>query len=156
MAIRSDHRATSEGNLENIVWARYVGEHRGDKVASNDEQEVLKSWKELPGLDSRDGSMEVLNRKQRPSSLSSKNDDNVSSTTTSQGYDSSCTSLGSGDEVSVIPRRRVSRDWEANNDFIIMEQPGVETMACVEELSADDFWTWGVTTWTGFTIRKIR
>ncbi|KAJ6979182.1 hypothetical protein NC653_027363 [Populus alba x Populus x berolinensis] len=69
----------------------------------------------------------------------SKNDYSVSSTTTSQGYDTSCTILGSGDKVSVIPGRRVSRDWEVNNDLIIMEQPGLHRMACVEELSVDDF-----------------
>ncbi|KAL3576143.1 hypothetical protein D5086_021426 [Populus alba] len=196
MAIQSDHRATSEGILEN-VWASYIGEHKGDKVESNDDQEEFKSSQELPSLDSRDGSMEVLERlpslgrwismgtesweglldgiipeinykeltsndraeNKGPSSLSSEENTvktekvttrhyrgvrrrpwgNVSSTTTSQGYDTSCTILGSGDKVSVIPGRRVSRDWEVNNDLIIMEQPGLHRMACVEELSVDDF-----------------
>uniref|UniRef100_A0A6N2KY42 AP2/ERF domain-containing protein n=1 Tax=Salix viminalis TaxID=40686 RepID=A0A6N2KY42_SALVM len=54
MSIQSDHRSASEGILEN-VWASYMGEEGGDKGISNGEQEVSKSWRELPSLDRRDG-----------------------------------------------------------------------------------------------------
>lgn len=61
MTIQSDHRAASEGILEN-VWASYIGEDRGDIGISNSEQEVSKSWQDLPSLDRRDESMEALQR----------------------------------------------------------------------------------------------
>ncbi|KAJ6707128.1 ETHYLENE-RESPONSIVE TRANSCRIPTION FACTOR ERF091 [Salix viminalis] len=61
MSIQSDHRSASEGILEN-VWASYMGEEGGDKGISNGEQEVSKSWRELPSLDRRDESMGVLRR----------------------------------------------------------------------------------------------
>ncbi|KAJ6767009.1 ETHYLENE-RESPONSIVE TRANSCRIPTION FACTOR ERF091 [Salix purpurea] len=61
MSIQSDHRSASEGILEN-VWASYMGEDGGDKGISNGEQEVSKSWRELPSLDRRDESMGVLRR----------------------------------------------------------------------------------------------
>ncbi|KAG5247019.1 hypothetical protein OIU76_029250 [Salix suchowensis] len=61
MSIQSDNRSASEGILEN-VWASYMGEDGGDKGISNGEQEVSKSWRELPSLDRRDESMGVLRR----------------------------------------------------------------------------------------------
>lgn len=48
--------------LENI-WANYIGRGEGDEGATNNEQEtVSQSWQELPSLDRRNGSVEILQR----------------------------------------------------------------------------------------------
>ncbi|KAL5575330.1 hypothetical protein UlMin_017029 [Ulmus minor] len=52
MTIQNDQTTTSEAILEN-VWASFIG-----GKAKNEE----KTWDELPDLDGRDGSMEILER----------------------------------------------------------------------------------------------
>ncbi|KDP21037.1 hypothetical protein JCGZ_21508 [Jatropha curcas] len=56
MNTQNDHQL-----LEN-VWASFIrGEEEADKKRS-ETQEISKSWQELPGLDGREGSMDVLQR----------------------------------------------------------------------------------------------
>lgn len=62
MAIQKDHRGESEEILEN-VWASFIGSEDGvQKRTSDAATELSKSWEELPCLDGRDGSMEILQR----------------------------------------------------------------------------------------------
>ncbi|KAJ1394008.1 DNA-binding domain superfamily [Sesbania bispinosa] len=56
MDIHNNHHATSEGILEN-VWAKIISTDRAGDAA-----EPSNSWEELPNLDGRDGSMEILQR----------------------------------------------------------------------------------------------
>ncbi|XP_061341612.1 ethylene-response factor C3 [Gastrolobium bilobum] len=56
MVIQSNHDVTSEGILEN-VWAKVIADGR-----TGDAAESSNSWEELPNLDGRDGSMEMLQR----------------------------------------------------------------------------------------------
>lgn len=65
MGMQSEHnKAASEAILEN-VWASFIG---GDGPANelgtstNASSETSKPWEELPNLDGRDGSMEILQR----------------------------------------------------------------------------------------------
>ncbi|KAH7568841.1 hypothetical protein JRO89_XS06G0059800 [Xanthoceras sorbifolium] len=64
MAIQNDHHhhdnAASEAILEN-VWASFIGED-GIQRGRSDAGDLSKSWEELPRLDKRDGSMEILQR----------------------------------------------------------------------------------------------
>lgn len=56
--MQSDHnKAGSEAILEN-VWASFIGGHG----LTNASSESSKTWEELPNLDGRDGSVEVLRR----------------------------------------------------------------------------------------------
>ena len=57
----SNHHATSEGILEN-VWAKIISSDRADGRTCGDAAESSNSWVELPHLDGRDGSIEVLQR----------------------------------------------------------------------------------------------
>ncbi|KAJ4703576.1 Ethylene-responsive transcription factor [Melia azedarach] len=59
MAIQDDPEAP-EAILEN-VWANFIGKD-GVQKGRNDAQELPNSWEELPSLDGRDGSMEILQR----------------------------------------------------------------------------------------------
>ncbi|KAK1557343.1 hypothetical protein Q3G72_022821 [Acer saccharum] len=64
MAIQNDHDhhgGSDEAILEN-VWASFIGEDGSIQRGRNDIEQVSKSWEELPGLDGRDGSMEILQR----------------------------------------------------------------------------------------------
>lgn len=59
MTIQSDHH---HHHLLEDVWASFInGGHEGDKQTNN-AQEDSKSWKELPSLDRREGSTEILQR----------------------------------------------------------------------------------------------
>ena len=60
MASGSDHDAASEAMLEN-VWASFIN---GAEFSTEKEKtpELSKSWEELPCLDRRDGSMDILQR----------------------------------------------------------------------------------------------
>ncbi|KAG4955982.1 hypothetical protein JHK82_041692 [Glycine max] len=60
MDIHSNHGATSEGILEN-VWAKIMSSDRADG-RKGDAAECSNSWEELPNLDGREGSMEILQR----------------------------------------------------------------------------------------------
>ncbi|CAJ1961828.1 unnamed protein product [Sphenostylis stenocarpa] len=60
MDIHSNHGATSEGILEN-VWAKIMSSDRADG-RKGDAAESSNSWEELPNLDGREGSMEILQR----------------------------------------------------------------------------------------------
>ncbi|KAL9321156.1 hypothetical protein ACSQ67_012995 [Phaseolus vulgaris] len=56
----SNHVATSEGILEN-VWAKIMSSDKADG-RKGDAAESSNSWEELPNLDGREGSMEILQR----------------------------------------------------------------------------------------------
>ncbi|XVF87394.1 hypothetical protein PTKIN_Ptkin18bG0116700 [Pterospermum kingtungense] len=60
MAVESsdDHHAESDSILEN-VWANFIGGEEADHKATT---KSSKPWEELPSLDGRDGSMEILQR----------------------------------------------------------------------------------------------
>ncbi|KAK7412414.1 hypothetical protein VNO78_03873 [Psophocarpus tetragonolobus] len=60
MDIHSNNGATSEGILEN-VWAKIMSSDKIDGIKS-DAAESSNSWEELPNLDGREGSMEILQR----------------------------------------------------------------------------------------------
>ncbi|KAK7331997.1 hypothetical protein VNO80_28743 [Phaseolus coccineus] len=60
MDIHSNHVATSEGILEN-VWAKIMSSDKADG-RKGDAAESSNSWEELPNLDGREGSMEILQR----------------------------------------------------------------------------------------------
>lgn len=60
MDIHSNHGATSEGILEN-VWAKIMSSDGADG-RKGDAAESSNSWEELPNLDGREGSMEILQR----------------------------------------------------------------------------------------------
>ncbi|XVE51418.1 hypothetical protein DITRI_Ditri02bG0038600 [Diplodiscus trichospermus] len=62
MAVESSsNHAESESILEN-VWANFIGGEEPDKTTSNNATKSSRSWEELPSLDGRDGSMEILER----------------------------------------------------------------------------------------------
>ncbi|XP_014518161.1 ethylene-responsive transcription factor ERF091-like [Vigna radiata var. radiata] len=58
--IHSNHGATSEGILED-VWAKIMSSDKADG-RKGDAVESCNSWEELPHLDGREGSMEILQR----------------------------------------------------------------------------------------------
>lgn len=60
MAIDEQHRDASEEILEN-VWASFIVPKDKERVTKNTPQEP-KEWGELPGLETRDGSMGILQR----------------------------------------------------------------------------------------------
>ncbi|XP_022721114.1 ethylene-responsive transcription factor ERF091-like [Durio zibethinus] len=60
MDVAGCHHPDSESILEN-VWANFVGGEKADKTTS-DTTKSSKSWEELPSLDGRDGSLEILQR----------------------------------------------------------------------------------------------
>ncbi|KAK7306594.1 hypothetical protein VNO77_44543 [Canavalia gladiata] len=60
MEIHGNHHATCEGILEN-VWAKIISSDRADG-RTIDAAESSNSWEELPNLEGRDGSMEILQR----------------------------------------------------------------------------------------------
>jgi len=60
MDIQSNHGATSEGILEN-VWAKIMSSDKAD-ARKGDAAESCNSWEELPNLDGREGSVEILQR----------------------------------------------------------------------------------------------
>ncbi|KAJ0016629.1 hypothetical protein Pint_10482 [Pistacia integerrima] len=118
MAIQNNHRAGSEAILEN-VWASFIGTEDGVEKRTSDAAELSKSWEELPYLDGRDGSMDIL---QRLPSLGSD------------------TPMLSEENVS-IPRKRASREWEQNNGMMILnhEQPEMKRMSCMKDSCGDEF-----------------
>ncbi|EOY28113.1 hypothetical protein QUC31_012844 [Theobroma cacao] len=61
MAVESSQHAASESILEN-VWANFIGGEEADGATSKITTKSSKSWQELPSLDGRDGSMEILQR----------------------------------------------------------------------------------------------
>ncbi|KAK7302879.1 hypothetical protein RJT34_13776 [Clitoria ternatea] len=61
MDIQNNHHATSQGILEN-VWAKIISTDRAEKRTGGDASESSNSWEELPNLDGREGSMEILQR----------------------------------------------------------------------------------------------
>lgn len=60
MAIGGDHPAPTEAILEN-VWATFINGNGADE-GMKPTKERPESWQEMPGLDKRDGSMEILER----------------------------------------------------------------------------------------------
>ncbi|KAK3207042.1 hypothetical protein Dsin_021088 [Dipteronia sinensis] len=64
MAIQNDHDhhgGSDEAILEN-VWASFIGEDGSIRRGRSDIEQRSKSWEELPGLEGRDGSTEILQR----------------------------------------------------------------------------------------------
>ncbi|XP_062011403.1 ethylene-response factor C3 [Rosa rugosa] len=59
-SVNHDSAAAPEAILEN-VWASFIGVDGGNQETSNT-PEMSKSWEELPSLDGREGSMEILQR----------------------------------------------------------------------------------------------
>lgn len=60
MVIGSDHHSASEALLEN-VWASFIN-GGGFRREAEKTPELSKCWEELPRLDGRDGSMDILER----------------------------------------------------------------------------------------------
>ncbi|KAG4146474.1 hypothetical protein ERO13_D05G160300v2 [Gossypium hirsutum] len=58
MAVESSHHAAAEESILENVWANFIGGEEGDKAR----KPSFGSWEELPSLDGRDGSMEILQR----------------------------------------------------------------------------------------------
>ncbi|GAV76957.1 AP2 domain-containing protein [Cephalotus follicularis] len=61
MDIQKDYHAKSEAILEN-VWASYISGDGVDAQENDNAPEMPKTWEELPNLDRREGSMEILQR----------------------------------------------------------------------------------------------
>ncbi|XVF27563.1 hypothetical protein REPUB_Repub14bG0119100 [Reevesia pubescens] len=63
MAAKSSHHEESDLSILENVWANFIGGEEADnKTTSNATKSSSKSWEELPSLDGRDGSMEILQR----------------------------------------------------------------------------------------------
>ncbi|KAK8580634.1 hypothetical protein V6N13_143705 [Hibiscus sabdariffa] len=58
MAVESSHHAAADQLLLENVWANFIGGEEADRATKSSS----KSWGELPNLDGRDGSMEILQR----------------------------------------------------------------------------------------------
>ena len=57
---------------------------------------------------------------------------------TCQGKESACTALGCVEKFT-NHRKRESRDWEENSEFVMAEQPTLKRMARVEEVLEDGY-----------------
>ncbi|GMI82324.1 hypothetical protein like AT4G18450 [Hibiscus trionum] len=63
MAVENSHHAAADQSLLENVWANFIGGEEADRATgTNATKSSSKSWGELPSLDGRDGSMEVLQR----------------------------------------------------------------------------------------------
>ncbi|XWS12570.1 hypothetical protein CRYUN_Cryun37aG0101300 [Craigia yunnanensis] len=62
MAVESSQHAASDQSILENVWANFIGGEEADKTTSTATKSSSKSWEELPSLDGKDGSMEILQR----------------------------------------------------------------------------------------------
>ncbi|KAE8659685.1 Pathoproteinsis-related proteins transcriptional activator PTI5 [Hibiscus syriacus] len=58
MAVESGHHEADDQSLLENVWANFIGGEEADRGTKSSS----KSWEDLPSLDGRDGSMEILQR----------------------------------------------------------------------------------------------
>ncbi|GAU39581.1 hypothetical protein TSUD_384640 [Trifolium subterraneum] len=58
----NNHDATCEGSILENVWAKIISKNDGRIGTNENEAECSNTWEDLPTLDERDGSMEILQR----------------------------------------------------------------------------------------------
>ncbi|OMO65240.1 ethylene-responsive-like protein [Corchorus olitorius] len=140
MAVENrEHGAGTESILEN-VWANFIGGEEANKATKSSE-----SWQELPSLDGRDGSMELLERLPSLGRWISMGADAWENLLDEIFLPSAGDIIEPSNVAKAMDpaftnnRKRGSRDWEENNEVVMVEEPTPKRMATVEEYDVVEF-----------------